>query len=121
MLREILSSRKRINGQARRWFASKKFDLFVFFNKENRLVEFQLCYDKLNNENVIAWSEKSGYTHALIDAGRNTSGRSSSPIFIANGCCDIGKLKKSFIEASLNLDDSLFEQIYKKLVGYKYR
>ncbi len=120
MLREILSSRKIINGQSRRWFTNEMFDLFIFFNNENMLVQFQLCYDKQDNEHVISWSERSGYAHNRIDTGRDIPGRAGSPLFVSNGSCDIETLKKAFIESSLNLDNSLFDQIYRKLVGYKH-
>ncbi len=109
MLREIPSSRKRINGLTRRWFTNEIFDLFIFFNKNNMLVQFQLCYIKRDNEHVISWSEKSGYAHDRIDTGRDMPGRAGSPLFVSNGFCDIDTVKKTFIDSSLNLDNTLFE------------
>jgi hypothetical protein len=120
MLREILLSRRIINGLSRRWFTNELFDLFVFFNTSNMLVQFQLCYSKDNNEHVISWSEKFGYTHNRVDTGRIMPGRAGTPLFVSNGSCDIDTIKKSFIDSSLHLDNLLFDQIFKKLIGYKY-
>ena len=119
MLREISRSQKTTNGMTRRWFTNEKFDLFVFIKDDNQLAQLQLCYDKHHKEHVIAWSEKYGYEHAYIDTGRNMSGRAGSPVFTTNGLCDIDEVKRSFIDTSLNLDNMLFDQIYRKLVGYK--
>ena len=120
MLREIISGRKKTNGQIRLWYVDDKLDLFVFLNENNVLMQFQLCYNKQDNEHVISWSNKFGYAHNRIDTGRNTPGRAGSPLFVPNGSCDIDEVKTNFLNSSLNLDITLFEQVYRKLVGYKY-
>ncbi|MEM7026714.1 MAG: hypothetical protein AAF410_00640 [Pseudomonadota bacterium] len=119
MLREIIISRKKINGLTRRWFSNEIFDVFVFFNHEDELVQLQLCYDKNNMERVNSCSRDLGYNHARIDTGRNISGRSGSPVFFDCSNCDIDRVKKTFIDSSLDLDDILFDQIYRKLIGFK--
>ena len=57
MLREVPKGRIQINNLRRRWFTDESLDLFIFLNKEDELVQLQICYDKTEQEHVFSWKK----------------------------------------------------------------
>ena len=49
------------------------------------MVAFQLCYDRLKRERVLAWSEPTGFIHRRIDDGEELPVQKMAPILVADG------------------------------------
>lgn len=96
MLQKIRGVRQDDESKERNWFQDGFFDLFVWTGKAGEVVGFQLCYDRLNNERVLAWSEAGGFVHRRIDDGEHTPVKNMSPIMVADGLFAAGSIAAEF-------------------------
>jgi hypothetical protein len=85
MLRKIRGVRQDETGRERHWFQDDFFDLFAWTDDTGDVVAFQLCYDRLNRERVLAWSEPTGFVHRRIDDGEQLPVQKMTPIMVADG------------------------------------
>lgn len=85
MLQKIRGVRQDGSGRERHWFQDDYFDLFAWTDDAGEVVAFQLCYDRLNRERVLAWSESAGYMHRRIDDGEELPTQNLSPLMVADG------------------------------------
>ena len=104
----------------RRYFMDTFFDLFVWYDRaDGEITGFELCYDKQNNERSIIWDRAAGYTHSGVDSGEEAPGRyKQSPLLVADGVLDNRSLAKRFKENELQMDRTVFETVYQKIVQY---
>jgi hypothetical protein len=49
------------------------------------VLAFQLCYDRLRHERVLAWSGERGFIHRRVDDGEQTPVKNMTPIMVADG------------------------------------
>lgn len=63
---------KQTPGEPRlRWFQSDYFDLFVWYEDEERFWGFRLCYDRGFEERAITWRRETGRAaHHSVDDSR---------------------------------------------------
>jgi len=55
----------------KRWFQSDYFDLFVWYNKDDSLWGFRLCYDRGYGEHSLTWKSDTGsVSHHSIEPSR---------------------------------------------------
>lgn len=61
---------QQIEGEPRkRWFQSDYFDLFVWYNRDDSLWGFRLCYDRCYGEHSLTWKSETGsVSHHSIEA-----------------------------------------------------
>ena len=85
MLEAIRALRQDDQDRVRYWFQDDFFDLFAWTNTVDEVVFFQLCYDRLNHERVLAWSATDGFSHRRIDDGESLPGHKMSPLMTADG------------------------------------
>ena len=78
MLQRIRGVRQDEASRERHWFQDDFFDLFAWTNATGEVVAFQLCYDRLNRERVLSWSESAGFIHRRIDDGEELPGPSAT-------------------------------------------
>jgi len=109
---------RQINGDPeRRWFSDQFFDLIVWFDENDKIIGFQLCYDKQKDERSLTWKEESGYAHHRIDDGEKRPGRfKSSPILVTDGIFDSETISNIFKEESQHIDQNISTFVYKKLL-----
>ena len=114
---------RQINGEPRRrWFWSNYFDLIVWFNSENDIIGFQLCYDKNRYQRVLTWKMESGYSHDRIDDGEGSPGKyKGTPILAADGIFEEGKIAALFKEESQSIDKQIAGFIHEKILEYGMR
>ena len=122
MLKEIQHVRQ-INGEpARRWFSDEFFDLIVWFDNEG-ITGFQLCYDIRRDERALTWRKGHGYTHDRIDQGEARPEmpgmRKSTPILVIDGIFDYKNIAVRFKEESKEIDSTVAEFVYKRILHYK--
>ena len=84
---------RQIAGEGyRRWFSDEYFDLILWYEGEaqadstaDKVVGFQLCYDKRGQERALSWHREGGFSHDLIDAGEIPGKASMSPVLQPGG------------------------------------
>jgi hypothetical protein len=108
-------------GLRRRWFTDEDLDLYLWFDERGGLLRMQLCYDKRGRERVLSWRRGQGFRHDRIDDGEGVPGKARSPILVIDGGCDAVALLRRFREASLQLNDEVFDLVYERLVAFKHR
>jgi hypothetical protein len=115
MLQKIRGVRQDDEARERNWFQDEFFDLFVWTGKAGGIVGFQLCYDRLNNERVLAWSEAGGFAHRRIDDGEHTPVKNMSPIMVADGLFAAGSIAAEFEVRAARLEAPIREFIRRKI------
>jgi hypothetical protein len=104
MLRKIRGVRQDETGRERHWFQDEFFDLFAWTDATGDVVAFQLCYDRLNRERVLAWSGPAGFVHRRIDDGEQLPVQKMSPIMVADGQFAADSVAVEFDRRSALLD-----------------
>ncbi|MBN1412411.1 MAG: hypothetical protein JW969_16305 [Spirochaetales bacterium] len=118
MLEEIRNVRQFPDDPVRRWFSDDYFDLIVWFDGKDRIIGFQLCYDKVKNEHSLTWYSDSGFVHNRIDDGEHPGHLKMSPILVPDGVFENEKVAGLFKERSGKLDSKISGFVYKKILKY---
>ena len=85
MLQKIRGVRQDDADRERHWYQDDFFDLFAWTDAAGDVIAFQLCYDRLKRERVLAWSEPTGFIHRRIDDGEDLPVQKMAPIMVADG------------------------------------
>jgi len=122
MLREISSTRQNSNYRKKRWFTDSDMDLFIWSNQQAP-VRFQLSYNKRGHEHAITWGIESGFCHNSVDTGEQFLHfkYKMTPILVADGDFDAATVASDFLRASENIEASLADFIYARLLEYPGR
>lgn len=120
VLYEIEKIKSYENEPKRRWFFNHDIDLTVWFDDSDRIIGFQLCYDKPGNPHAVTWWEKSGYHHHEVDDGEKTGVLSSKgiPILLADGVFEKDKIAGLFFEKSREIDPAISTFVHDRLLHY---
>ncbi|HVY07323.1 MAG TPA: hypothetical protein VHB46_15225 [Burkholderiales bacterium] len=105
MLQEIRAIRQDDAQRVRHWFQDDFFDLFTWTNPSGDVVAFQLCYDRLRHERVLAWTDATGFQHRRIDDGEALPGPKMSPLMVADGAFPSDRVAEEFAQRSMQIDD----------------
>jgi hypothetical protein len=121
MLYEIKRARQVPGEGFRRWFTDADHDLVVWYPQRGsqEIVGFQFAYDKQTNEHALTWTRERGFEHHRIDAGEKPGQFNASPILVADGLPDPGRLAERFKQVATNLDAGLYQFIVDKLASYR--
>ena len=118
MLHEISNVKQNSRNQSRRWFTDNDMDLFIWFSKQAP-IGFQLSYNKQADEKALCWESKKGFQHYSVDSGEIEPIRyKMSPIYTSDGDFDSHTMATSFLYNSENIDASLADFIYARLLEY---
>ena len=104
MLQKIRGVRQDDADRERHWFQDDFFDLFAWTDISGDVVAFQLCYDRLNRERVLAWSEPAGFVHRRIDDGEALAAQKMTPIMVADGEFAADRIAAEFDRRSTTID-----------------
>jgi len=104
MLRKIRGVRQDDADRERHWFQDDFFDLFAWTDAAGEVVAFQLCYDRLNRERVLSWSESAGFIHRRIDDGEELPVQKMAPIMVADGRFAAESIAAEFDSRSGSID-----------------
>jgi len=85
MLQKIRGVRQDDASRDRHGFQDDYFDLFVWTDAAGKVLAFQLCYDRLRNERVLAWGAERGFIHRRVDDGEEMPAKNMTPIMVADG------------------------------------
>ena len=119
MLREFPNVRQIEGESRRRWFYDDYFDLIVWFNEQEDIVGFELCYDILRAQRALTWHSDTGFSHHRVDNGESRPGKlKASPVLLSNGLFEHEKIAIKFKNASENIEETISTFVYKKLLEY---
>ena len=104
MLQKIHGIRQDDADRERHWFQDDFFDLFAWTDTAGEMVAFQLCYDRLNRERVLGWSEPAGFVHRRIDDGEALPAQKKAPIMVADGVFAADRIAAEFDRCSTFID-----------------
>ncbi len=117
MLKEIKHVAQPPGEKKRRWFTSKFFDLFVFYEGDE-IVEFQLSYNKAEDEKMVLWTKSEGFAHQGIDQGEHPGKIKRAPIIVPDGIFPKSAVIERFIHESKDIDRKVRDFILEKLEAY---
>lgn len=115
MLQRIRGVRQDDAERIREWYQDDYFDLFVWTDTAGAVVAFQLCYDRLNHERVLAWSRDGGFLHRRIDDGEQSPIKNMSPILVTDGVFAADEVALEFDRRADALDSSVRTFLLRKI------
>ncbi len=119
MLRELENPRQNEN-EIRRVFNDDFFDLYVWYNNDNSIKGFQLCYDKNADSRALTWHSDSEYSHMKIDDGETGEFvQKMKPILVPDGIFNFNDIAEKFKRASGNIDSDVADFVYDKILKYR--
>lgn len=120
MLKEAKNVRQIEGEPRRRWFDDEYFDLIVWFDKDDSIWGFQLCYDREYKPRALTWTKAYGYKHTGIDNGEHIWGTSkNAPVLVEDGLFDSGAIGKKFAAAAAELPPQINLFVTKKVSDFK--
>ncbi len=120
MLKELRHVRQDDNDLFRRCFHSPSLELIVWFDNQDEIVGFQLCYKSGNAEKALTWKKQHGYSHDTIDTGETSpTDYKASAMLVSDGVFNKEKILNQFRHESSQIDKTLTSFIEAKLDGYK--
>lgn len=117
MLREISTTRQRPDEPRKRWFSSASMDLVTWFDDDEELVAFQLCYDKHHAECAVIW-RRSGtrLEHLVVDDGESTPGKhKASPILTGGHRLSLRRVREKLLLESSELPPVILADVLARL------
>lgn len=104
----------------RRWFTDELWDLIVWFEPDDTVFGFQLCFDKTVGERALTWRRDSGYRLDQVDDGESSPSRNRTPLIRANGKeLDSDWLAGEFIGVAQELEPWLKALVVQKIREYR--
>lgn len=120
MFTEVPDTRQIAGESRRRWWIDSDLELIAWFDKDNRIIAFQLCYEINGVEKALTWREKHGFFHSGIDDGEGRPGRhKSTPILILNGIFDKETVGKRLARSAQGLPGDIASFVQQKITEYK--
>ena len=119
MLHEVQDVRQIPGDFRRRWFCDDHFDLIIWFDHEDGIYGFQLCYDRHYKPRALTWTKDKGYRHDGIDNGENKTGtHKSSPILVHDGSFDARTVGDGLELAGKNLPADIIGLVLRRVREY---
>jgi len=115
MLQKIRGVRQDDDSKQRNWYQDEYFDLFVWTGLAGEIVAFQLCYDRIGKERVLAWSEAGGFLHRRIDDGEHSPVKNMSPIMVSDGRFAADGIAAEFEARAAAIEPRIREFIHGKI------
>ncbi len=119
MMYEIKNVKQYPGEPVRRWFFDHDMDLTVWFDDQDQVVAFQICYDKPGDPHALTWRRETGCMHHKIDDGErlDTLAHKGIPILMLDGIVDIDRMADTFREKSRDLPPEMTEFVLERLVS----
>ncbi len=115
MMHEVTHVSQYQDEHRRRWFQDVEMDLLVWFEDNDEIYGFQLCYNVPKNPHALTWDKDLGYHHNRIDGGSH----GSTNLLVVDGVFKHKKISKIFHEKSREIPDEISSFVYKRLLKYR--
>ena len=117
MLKELKNARQNLD-ETRRIFIDDFFDLYVWFEPDDSISGFQICYGKSNDRKALTWKQGKGYSHNSIELGESKIGKFKSiPILISDGHFNKDDILCRFVKESTNVDRKIRDFVLERLTN----
>lgn len=90
-----------------------------YAEEPERIIGFQLCYDKTDTEKALTWLEETGYTHHLVDTGEEGAVSKRTPILTTDGKFESSTIAELFQQHGAEMDQQIAQFVYDKLIQYQ--
>jgi hypothetical protein len=107
------------NDWDRRWVSDEYFDLIVWYESDDEIHGFQLCYDKPHRERALTWIRDRGFLHTAIDSGEFKPTANRTPILVADGAFPVEQVRQEFIVRSCLLPFDIRELVLARINDYE--
>lgn len=87
--------------------------------QQDRIIGFQLCYDKTGAERALTWQEATGYSHYHVDTGEEGSRSKRTPLLVADSNFKPMKIAELFRQRSAQIDRQIAQFVYEKIIQYQ--
>jgi hypothetical protein len=111
VLKEFLHVKQESGAGKRRWFESDGFELVVWFDAQNAVTGYQICYDFGSGEHALTWRPGSGFSHSGVDDGEGAKFGKMTPILVPDGAVPWGAVEEKFARTSGLLEPRLREVV----------
>lgn len=120
VLTEIIKTRQ-IKGEGRRrWFCSPHMDLIFWYDNNDLLNGFELCYDKESQEKSLSWRLPTKISYASVDPGEPVvMGYKMTPIHQPDEAPDFDYIISNFESESTEMPSELREMVLEVLSRQK--
>ena len=102
----------------RRWIADDYFDLIVWYEADDTIHGFQLCYDKPGRERALTWTRADGFRHTAIDSGEARPTANRTPILIPDGMFPAQDVRRELVARGAALPPEIRELVMARLAEY---
>lgn len=103
----------------RRWVSDEYFDLIVWYESDDGIHGFQLCYDKPHRERALTWTRDRGFLHTAIDSGEFKPTANRTPILVTDGAFPFEQVRQEFIARSGLLPLDIRELVLARIKDYE--
>lgn len=109
MLREFIHVRQEGGPGRRRWFESDELDLVVWFDAQDQVQGYQICYHRGGREYALTWRPYLGFAHDAVDSGDNRggTGQKLTPILFPDGAVPWDEITRRFAKNGAALEPEL--------------
>lgn len=118
-MREIVGVNQDVYQQRKRWFTCNEMDLFVWHDDSRKIISFQLCYDKLQNEKALMWTREAKFSHFYVDEGAQPGNHPASPLFAEHSHFDNRAIVDSFVQHSKQIEQQVVEFVTSTILDAK--
>jgi len=119
MFTEVPDVRQIAGEPKRRWWLDADLELIAWFNRNSRIIAFQLCYETEGEQKALTWREGHGFFHSGIDDGEDRPGRhKSTPILIMDGLFDKERIGTRFTQSAQSLPPEISAFVQQKVIEY---
>jgi hypothetical protein len=121
MLTEIRETRQIPGEGYRRWFTDERMDLIVWYTHEKgKIIGFQLCYDKEEDEKALTWTRESGFTHERVDDGGDRGySHKGTPLLLPDGEFRSDRVLRDFTLLAEEIEEPLRRFVGEVLKRYR--
>ena len=105
----------------RRWISDDYFDLIVWYNRNNAVHGFQLCYGKPKWERALTWISDRGFSHTEVEAGDERPTANRTPILVPDGSFPAKKVTREFQQRAVGLPNDLRDLVLAKIAEFETR
>lgn len=117
LLQEIREIRQIEGEPRRRWFSDSVLDIYVWYDGDDAVIQFQICYDKGPGEQALTWKKDEGILHHSVDDGESGIYRmKSTPVIVADTRYDPARIVDLLKQHGGKLEHDLYEFILFHLV-----
>ncbi|MBI3231174.1 MAG: hypothetical protein HYZ45_13710 [Burkholderiales bacterium] len=120
MLIEIKHVRQSASDVRKRWFTSPDLDLTLWYDKQDSLLGWQFCYDKMHDEHALSWYAQAGYSHTSVDDGESHGALKfkSTPVIAKNKAMDKERVLALFVDNSQQLPPDIAQLLRQQIAEY---